>query len=76
VLRREGSSVFRINDDMSAEQISVATGLGAGDRIEVIGELKAGDLIVVRGAERLNTGMTVQIGNAAGGSPSSTAANP
>ena len=61
VLRREGASVFRVNADMTAEQISVITGLGAGSLIEVIGELDAGDTIVIRGAERLNTGSPVQI---------------
>lgn len=61
VLRREGASVFRINDDMTAEKISVITGLGAGSLIEVIGQIEAGDLIVVRGAERLNDGVPVQI---------------
>jgi multidrug efflux pump subunit AcrA (membrane-fusion protein) len=77
VLRREGSFVFRVNDDMSAEQINVSTGLGAGTRIEVIGEIKAGDRIVVRGAERLNTGMTVSISDSASGTGvSSSAANP
>jgi RND family efflux transporter MFP subunit len=61
VLRREGASVFRVNADMTAEKISVITGLGAGSLIEVIGELDAGDTIVIRGAERLNTGSPVQI---------------
>jgi len=59
VLRREGASVFRINDDMTAEQINVITGLGDGSHIEVMGELKAGDRVVTRGAERLGDGMTV-----------------
>jgi len=59
ILRREGESVFRVNDDMTAEQISVITGLGDGSHIEVIGELKAGDRVVTRGAERLSDGMTV-----------------
>jgi len=59
ILRREGASVFRINDDMTAEQINVITGLGDGSHIEVIGELKAGDRVVTRGAERLGDGMTV-----------------
>ena len=59
VLRREGASVFRVNDDMTAEQISVITGIGDGSHIEVIGELKAGDRVVTRGAERLSNGMTV-----------------
>jgi len=56
ILRREGASVFRVNDDMTAEQINVITGLGDGSHIEVIGELKAGDRVITRGAERLNTG--------------------
>jgi RND family efflux transporter MFP subunit len=61
VLRREGASIFRVNTDMTAEKISVITGLGAGSLIEVIGELQAGDMVVVRGAERLNSGMSIQI---------------
>ena len=74
VLRREGVSVFRINSDMTAEQISVITGLGAGRLIEVIGNVQANDRIVIRGAERLSTGMPVMIseeGNTrhAGGTP-------
>jgi RND family efflux transporter MFP subunit len=61
VLRREGASVFRINDDMTAEQINVITGLGDGSHIEVMGELQAGDRVVTRGAERLNSGDTVAL---------------
>jgi RND family efflux transporter MFP subunit len=63
VLRREGASVFRVNDDMTVEKFSVITGLGAGTLIEVIGEINAGDTIVIRGAERLETGASVQISN-------------
>ena len=61
VLRREGTSVFRIRDDMTAEQVSVITGLGAGSLIEIIGDVNANDRIVIRGAERLSTGMTVNV---------------
>lgn len=77
ILRREGSSVFRINDDMKAEQVNVITGLGAGNLIEVFGDLQEGDRVVIRGAERLNTGMSVNVQeNAASGpSPSSNAMN-
>lgn len=67
ILRREGASVFRINDDMTAEQVNVITGLGAGDLIEVFGELQPGDKIVTRGAERLSTGMAVDIQSSASG---------
>jgi RND family efflux transporter MFP subunit len=61
VLRREGASIFRVNDDMTVDKISVITGLGAGSLIEVIGEIEAGDSIVIRGAERLEHGASVQI---------------
>ena len=74
VLRREGAFVFRIDDEMMAEQVGVTTGLGAGKLIEVIGDINAGDRIVTRGAERLNTGMKVQISEDRGGSASGTAA--
>jgi hypothetical protein len=61
VLRREGTSVFRIKEDMTAEQVNVITGLGAGSLIEIIGDVQPSDRVVIRGAERLSTGMTVQI---------------
>ena len=65
VLRREGASVFRVGMDQTVEQVKVITGLGAGEHIEVIGELQPGDTIVIRGAERLSTGMQVSQGNGA-----------
>ena len=61
VLRREGASVFKVNADMSVEQVNVITGLGDGGNVEVIGELIPGDRVVIRGAERLTTGMQVSI---------------
>lgn len=60
ILRREGASVFRVLEDMTVEQVSVITGLGAGAYIEVNGELSPGDQVVVRGGERLGSGMTVR----------------
>ena len=74
VLRREGAFVFRIDDELNAEQVAVVTGLGAGTLIEVFGDINAGDRVVTRGAERLNTGMKVQISEDRGGSASGTAA--
>lgn len=61
ILRRSGASVFRVRDDQTVEQVNVITGLGAGGHIEVIGELAAGDRIVIRGAERLSSGMPVAV---------------
>ena len=59
VLRRDGTTVFRILDDNTAERISVETGLAEGDYIEVIGDIKPGDAVVTRGAERLRAGQEV-----------------
>jgi len=53
--------VFKVNADMSVEQVNVITGLGDGGNVEVIGELNPGDSVVIRGAERLTTGMQVSI---------------
>jgi RND family efflux transporter MFP subunit len=61
VLRREGASVFKVNSDMSVEQVNVITGLGDGSNVEVIGQLNPGERVVIRGAERLSTGMQVTI---------------
>ena len=74
VLRREGVFVFRIDDELMAEQVGVVTGLGAGNLIEVIGDINAGDRVVTRGAERLASGMRVQISEDRGASASGTAA--
>jgi RND family efflux transporter MFP subunit len=60
VLRRDGISVFIIRDNI-AEQVSVEVGIGQGQLVEVIGELNPGDLVVVRGAERLQPGQQVAI---------------
>ena len=61
ILRREGSSVFKILADNTVEQVNVITGLGAGSYIEVAGQINLGDKVVVRGGERLSSGMTVRI---------------
>ena len=61
VLRREGSSVYRVLDDDTAERVTVTTGLGAGGMIQITGGIDAGDRIVVRGAERLRPGQKVSI---------------
>ena len=61
VLRREGATVFRIDENGVAEQVEVIPGLGAGDLVAVTGRLVAGDRVVVRGAERLRPGQQVNI---------------
>ncbi len=61
VLRPEGISVFVIDDQMTAAQVGVTTGLASGELIEVVGGVEPGDKVVVRGNERLRTGQTVTI---------------
>ena len=61
VLRPEGITVFVIDASEQAQQVSVTTGIGAGDRIEVRGAVSAGDRVVIRGNERLQPGQKVTI---------------
>ena len=73
VLRREGTFVFRLVDSgtggQTAERIPVSVGAGDAGLIEVQGGLAAGDVIVVRGAERLFEGQPViVVGDGATGS--------
>lgn len=75
ILRREGASVFKVNADMSVEQINVITGLGDGNYIEVIGQLSSGDRVVTRGAERLETGMSVSSNGGQTNGASNSASN-
>ena len=61
VLRPEGITLFRIDENNTAHQVNVTTGIGAGDQIEVNGPLSPGDPVVVRGNERLRPGQPVTV---------------
>lgn len=61
VLRPEGVTLFKVDADNVARQVSVQTGVGAGDQIEVSGLIGPGDRVVVRGNERLQPGQSVTI---------------
>ena len=54
-------SIFRINDENNAEQIAIEIGMGAGEMVQIIGDVNVGDNIVIRGAERLKSGQAVKI---------------
>jgi RND family efflux transporter MFP subunit len=61
VLRPEGIYVFVVGHDQKAEQVMVTTGIDAGDRIEVKGDLEDGDTVIIRGNERLRPGQDVSV---------------
>lgn len=61
VLRANRVSVYVVGDDMKAKRVDVELGAAEGDYIEVIGDVKAGDKLVVRGGERLRDGQAVTI---------------
>lgn len=61
VLRSEGTYVFRIKEDNTAERLLVRTGAASGSRVAVVGGIENGDRVVVRGGERLRPGQTVQL---------------
>lgn len=54
-----GAAVFVVNGD-AAERRLVSLGEAIGNRFEVLGGLEPGELVVVRGNERLKPGQTIQ----------------
>lgn len=63
ILRQDGSYVFRVSKEGTAERIAVAVGDSSGDRIAIEGELVEGDQVVVRGGESLQPGQAVEVLN-------------
>ena len=62
IIRRDGVSVFRIEADMTASRVPVRVGLSARNGlVEIIGDLEAGNRVVIRGGERLRDGSTVRV---------------
>lgn len=62
VLRGTEMFVLRVNAENVVEKVSVDTGIGLGELVEVIGDVNGGDRLVTRGAERLQPGQSVVIG--------------
>lgn len=61
VLRGSEVFVLRVTPEGTVEKVQVATGIGFGSLVEVIGAVGEGDRIVVRGAERLQAGQPVVV---------------
>ena len=63
ILKRQGLSlVYVINAESQAEIRPVELGEAVGPRFEVLNGVGAGEMVVVRGNERLRPGQAVQIG--------------
>lgn len=60
VLRKSGAFIYQVDAQNAAHQIAVRTGIGAGERIEVFGDIMANSPVVIRGAERLKSGQKVR----------------
>ena len=61
VLRRNATSIFIVDAENKAKQVSVSVGISEAGLVEIIGEIKAGDQVVIRGAERLRAGQLLNI---------------
>ena len=61
VLRASETFVVRVADDDTAQRVPVRTGTAQGQMVEVIGDVHAGDRLVVRGGERIAPGQKVKI---------------
>jgi RND family efflux transporter MFP subunit len=61
ILRQGAAYVFRIGERSTAERVPVRVGAGRESEVEVVGEIYAGDRIVIRGGERLQPGQAVKI---------------
>ena len=61
VVRQAQQELIWIVDDGVVRAVSVRTGRGVGDRVEVSGAVAEGDIVVVRGNERLAPGQPVVV---------------
>jgi hypothetical protein len=60
-VRQDGNYVMRVRADNTAEKVAVTSVATDGDRVTIRGSVAAGDLVVVRGVERLQHGQRVTV---------------
>jgi RND family efflux transporter MFP subunit len=60
VLREDNTYLFKVDGKNVATRVAVETGTSEGAMVEVRGPIRAGDRVIVRGAERLEAGQKVQ----------------
>lgn len=61
VLRRDSITLYKVDSENIARRVTVTTGIASGPHIEVRGDVQAGDLVVIRGGERLRQDQAVTI---------------
>jgi RND family efflux transporter MFP subunit len=61
ILRQGASYVMRVRADNTAERVAVNIGPGYDNHVQIDGTVRAGDRVVIRGAERLEPGQTVEV---------------
>ena len=76
VIKRGGGSVVFLAVDGKARSRPVELGVAIGIRFEVLSGLAAGDLVVVRGNERLRPGQAIRHEGAGGAKPGATGKAP
>jgi RND family efflux transporter MFP subunit len=61
IVRQSQRQIIFVVEDEAVRAVPIRTGRSTGNRIEVLGEIEAGDVVVVRGNERLAPGQKVSI---------------
>lgn len=61
VLREDNTYLFKLDKENKAERIAVEVGAADGSMVEVTGMLKEGERVIIRGAERLESGQKVRL---------------
>jgi RND family efflux transporter MFP subunit len=60
VLREDNTYIFKVNPKSVAQRVAVETGTEDGALVEVRGPIRAGEHVIVSGAERLEAGQKVR----------------
>jgi multidrug efflux pump subunit AcrA (membrane-fusion protein) len=60
ILRQGASYVMRVLPDNTAERVAVIIGAGRENHVQIDSALRAGDRVIIRGGERLESGQSVK----------------
>jgi len=61
ILRQGANYVMRVRPDNTAERVAVNLGPGHENHVQIDGLLRAGDRVIIRGAEHLEPGQAVKV---------------